>query len=79
MPDVLIRNVPDATLAALKHRAGADRRSLQQELLGILEAAIADQASPTPAEIAATIRARLAASGRAFGDSTALVREDRER
>jgi hypothetical protein len=28
---------------------------------------------------AATIQARLAASGRAFGDSTALVREDRQR
>ena len=79
MPDVLIRNVPEATLAVLKSRAAASRRSLQQDLLGILEAAVAEQTSPTPAEIAATIRARLAASGRAFGDSTALVREDRER
>lgn len=79
MPDVLIRNVPEATLAALKIRAGEERRSLQQELLGILEAAVAGQPSPTPAEIAATIRARLAASARSFGDSTVLVREDRER
>lgn len=79
MPDVLIRNVPEMILAALKSRAAASRRSLQQDLLGILEAAVAERASPTPAEIAATIRARLAASGRAFGDSTALVREDRER
>jgi plasmid stability protein len=79
MPDVLIRDVPEATLTALKERAGTGRRSLQQELLGILKAAAEEQASPTPAEIAATIRSRLAASGRSFSDSTPLVREDRER
>ena len=33
----------------------------------------------TPAELAAAIRTRLAQSGRTFSDSTALVREDRER
>ena len=79
MPDVLIRNVPEATLTALKQRAGRGHRSLQQELLGILRAAAEEQASPTPAEIAATIRARLAASGRTFSDSTPMLREDRER
>jgi plasmid stability protein len=79
VPDVLIRNVPEATLAALKERAGRGHRSLQQELLGILQAAAEEQVAPTPAEIAARIRARLAASDRTFSDSTPLVREDRER
>jgi plasmid stability protein len=79
VPDVLIRNVPEATLAALKERAGRGHRSLQQELLGILQAAAEEQVAPTPAEIAATIRTRLAAGDRTFSDSTPLVREDRER
>jgi plasmid stability protein len=79
VPDVLIRNVPEATLAALKQRAGLGRRSLQQELLGLLQTAADEEASPTPAEIAALIRARLAASDRTFSDSTQIVREDRER
>ena len=33
----------------------------------------------TPADVADTIRARLAAGGRTFADSTPLIREDRER
>lgn len=79
MPDVLIRNVPEAVLHILKRRAADHRRSLQQELLSILEAAAHEAPEKTPVEVAAAIRARLARSGRSFSDSTPLVREDRER
>ena len=79
MADVLIRNVDQSTLEALKRRAERHRRSLQQELLTILEAAVREPAPRMPAELAATLRTRLAQSGRTFSDSTALIREDRER
>jgi plasmid stability protein len=39
MPDVLVRNIPEPVLATLKQRAAQHRRSLQQELLSVIEAA----------------------------------------
>ena len=75
----MIPNVDQATLDALKQRATRHRRSLRQELMTILEAAVREPVQQTPAELAATNRTRLAQSGRTFSDSTALVREDRER
>ena len=79
MPDLVIPNIDQATLDALKQGATRHRRSLQQELVTILEAAVREPVQQTPAELAAAIRTRLAQSGRTFSDSTALVREDRER
>ena len=79
MPNVLVRDVPPETLAALKIRARQHRRSLQQELAALLEEAAQQAAQPSPDEIAATIRARLARPGRVFTDNTALIREDRQR
>jgi plasmid stability protein len=79
MPDVLVRNVPDPVLDAVKRRARQHRRSLQQELLSILEDVSVESLRPSPAEVAAAIRERLARSGRVFSDSTPLIREDRER
>ena len=79
MANLLLRNVPDATLAALKQRARQNRRSLQQELLRIVEDAAVEQPTKAPAELAAAIRARLAQNGREFGDSVLDLRQDRER
>ena len=80
MPDVLVRNVPESVLEALKQQAAQHRRSLQQELVSILEAAATQGASrQTAVDLAARIRARLAESGRLFSDSTELLREDRAR
>ncbi len=79
MPNVLVRKVPPEVLQALKARASAHRRSLQQELAAVLEEVAHPRPSRSPAEIAAAIRERLARSGRTFGDSAALVREDRTR
>ena len=79
MPNVLVRDVPRETLEGLKQQAAEHRRSLQQELLSVLNDALARSMRRDPAEVAATIRRRLAATGRTFGDSAALVREDRLR
>ena len=79
MPNVLVRDISLETLSALKTRARKHRRSLQQELAALLEEAAQQAAQPSPDEIAAAIRARLARPGRVFTDSTALIREDRER
>jgi antitoxin FitA len=79
MPDILVRGVPPETLDALKQRARAHRRSLQQEVLSILEASAREARAPDPAQVAAAIRERLARSGRSFSDSASLIREDRER
>ena len=79
MPDVLVRNVPQHTLEALKRRAAQHRRSLQQELHILIEAATTPSPERTPAQVARTIKERLARTGRTFSDSTPLVREDRER
>ncbi|MBI2863206.1 MAG: hypothetical protein HYX94_01410 [Chloroflexi bacterium] len=79
MPDVLVRDVPEQTLDALRQRAKRNRRSLQQELLRVLEATAVETQPRSAGEIAAAIRARLSQGGRSFGDSADLVREDRER
>lgn len=79
MPDILIRNVPEPIVERLKDRAARHRRSLQRELLAIIEAAVGEPSAPDPARVAAAIRERLAASGRRFSDSAGLVREDRDR
>jgi len=78
VPNVLIRDIPAETLAALKDRARQHRRSLQQELAALLEQAAKQSSQPSPDEIGAAIRTRLARTGRVFTDSTPLIREDRE-
>lgn len=79
MTDILVRGVPEPTLEILKRRAKEHRRSLQQEVLSILERAAGEPGSRTAADVAAQIRSNLEKSGRQFGDSAALVREDRSR
>jgi plasmid stability protein len=79
MPDVLVRGVPDEILDALKQRARANRRSLQQEVLRILETSAREAQAVDPAQVADAIRQRLARGGRSFSDSVPLIREDRER
>lgn len=78
MPDILIRNVPPSVLASLKRQAAARHRSLQQEVLAILEEAASIDALKAE-RLAAHIREKLAGTGRQFSDSAELLREDRER
>lgn len=79
MASILVRHLSASTLDALKQRAKRNRRSLQQEVLSILDSVTKQSSRETAAEIAVRVRSRLAVSGRVFGDSAALVREDRER
>jgi len=81
MPDLLIRNVPEHVVNALKTRAAQRHRSLQGELLAVLEAASGDPtgAAQSAAAVAERIRNALATRTETLGDSTELVREDRER
>ena len=78
MADLLVREVPAEIVASLKKRAYDNKRSMQQELLLILqEAALKEQLKA--AEAAAVVRERLAGYGSCYTDSTVVIREDRER
>jgi antitoxin FitA len=76
MGQVIIRNLDNAVIDALKRRAALNRRSLEQELRLLLTAA----ARPTPEERVALARDIRRMTRRvAQTDSTALIREDRDR
>jgi len=78
MADILVRNLPPATLARLKRRAAAQGRSLQQELFALLVEAGAQE--PADAlRLAARLRRRLVRTHPVQDDSAALVRQDRDR
>jgi antitoxin FitA len=78
MGQVLVRNLEESTINALKERAKAHHRSLQSEVKTILE----DSASlPHAADQAKRLRAlhtELFGKKR-FPDSTPMIRKDRER
>jgi len=76
MADVLIRGVPQDVVEKLKARASDNKRSLQQELLLVLQDAVTPRVL-RGIELADRIRESLADSS--YGDSTELIREDRER
>lgn len=76
MADLLVRNVPASVMERLKAQAARNDRSVQKEALAIIEAGT----KPTMAEWleeAARLREQLAAEGYS-GDSTAMIREDRD-
>jgi len=76
MAQVLVRNLDDMVVARLKKRAQQRGRSLQTEVKEILEQA----AGPDPAELRRHVeRVRRMFAGKRFGDSAALIREDRAR
>jgi plasmid stability protein len=71
---VSVKQVPEGVARGLRNRARRNRRSLQQELLLILEeAALAERLSP------AELHRRVRALGlRTPSESKAMVREDRD-
>jgi antitoxin FitA len=79
MAQVVVREIGDATFAALKSRAKRHGRSLEAEIRLILsEAARHEDAKKVWAAID-RFHAKMKQSGRHFADSAVLIREDRER
>ncbi len=76
MAQVLVRNVPEDVVERLKDRASRKGRSLEAELRSVLEAAARLDRGEFR-ERAGVIRRQL--EGRYHSDSTALIREDRDR
>jgi plasmid stability protein len=70
-----IKNAPDDVVLRLKARAARHHRSLQGELLAIVEAAVREDRRRTVEEIRAEIR-RLGVS--TPDEATAIIRADRD-
>lgn len=76
MPQLVLPDLDPATFDRLRQRAREHNRPVEAEAQAILAEAVRP-ADPWAAVDA--FRERLAASGRAFEDSTDLLREDRAR
>jgi plasmid stability protein len=70
-----IKNAPEAVVQRLRQRAERHHRSLQGELLAIIEAAAAEGQPATPAEVLAEVR-RLGL--RTPSEAVAMIRADRD-
>ncbi|MBV9776723.1 MAG: Arc family DNA-binding protein [Acetobacteraceae bacterium] len=70
-----IKNAPEQVVQRLRERAARHHRSLQGELLAIVEAAVQEDRPAAPAEILAEIR-RLGLH--TPSESAALIRADRD-
>jgi plasmid stability protein len=71
-----IKNAPDDVVNRLKLRAERHRRSLQGELLVILEEASRTPGPLTPEDILSAVRGRKLLSP---SEATAMIRADRDR
>ncbi len=76
MADLLVRNVPPGVMERLKAQAQRNNRSLQKEALAILEAGARLTWSEW-LELADQLREESKSWG-VIGDSTDLIREDRD-
>jgi antitoxin FitA len=56
MPDLSIKNAPGDVVERLRKRAEQNHRSLQGELLAIIEAAVREERPATPREILDEVR-----------------------
>jgi plasmid stability protein len=77
MGQVLIRGLEEDVLERLRRRADGNHRSLEGELREILLTASRQVSLTEARELADRLRTRL--EGRPHGDSTDLIREDRDR
>ncbi|HEY4113656.1 MAG TPA: hypothetical protein VGM17_06290 [Rhizomicrobium sp.] len=77
MAQLLVRDISDKLVSALKKRAKQNGRSAEAEHRHILEAALGPRVSAAWKEID-RLRDELAESGRKFSDSTEIIRRDRD-
>ncbi|HZT87572.1 MAG TPA: Arc family DNA-binding protein [Stellaceae bacterium] len=71
-----IKNAPDEIVAQVKQRAQRNHRSMQRELLAIIEEAVREPRRLTPDEILARARTLGLKPG---PEAAAIVRSDRDR
>jgi plasmid stability protein len=70
-----VENVPEEVAARLEERARKSRRSLQGELLRILEKAVADEDRLTPRQVLEKVQSL---NLKTPAESAAFVRQDRD-
>lgn len=76
MPVTLsIKNAPDEIVERLRRRATRHHRSLQGEMLAILEAAVSDKSTLAPREVIAEVRRLGLSTPREAADD---IRDDRD-
>jgi antitoxin FitA len=76
MPDLSIKNAPEDVVERLRRRAERNHRSLQGELLAIIEAAVRDERPARPREILDEVRRLGLETPR---EAAAIIRADRGR
>jgi plasmid stability protein len=72
--DISIKGVPESLAEALRRRAARHHRSVQEEVLGILQASVPEERPLTFSAFVAEGRAQGISTP---GESAAMVREDR--
>lgn len=70
-----IKNVPDALAGRLRQRAARNHRSLQGELMAILEQSVTDEVSVSPRQILDEVRSLGLSTG---SEATEMIREERD-
>jgi len=73
--ELSIKGLPDTVAQKLRKRAASHHRSLQREVVAILEGSVGEERTLTPAELLAEVRGRGLATP---SESAAFVREDRD-
>ena len=76
LTNLSVKNAPDDIVARLKRRAAEHNRSLQGELLAILEEAVSSSRRLNPADVLAEVK-RLGL--RTPAEAVEIVRADRDR
>jgi antitoxin FitA len=78
MPELILTDVTEAVFNHLQRRAAIHQRTPAEEAKSILADVLADRREHSWAEVDAIYR-RFSTSGRIFGNSAELLREDRDR
>ena len=73
--DLSIKGVPDALVEALRRRAAAHDRTVDEEVVGILEDSLPERGRITPTELLAEVQAM---GLHTPSDSVEIIREDRD-
>ena len=73
--DLSIKGLPDALVEALRRRAAQHNRTVDQEVVGILEAGLSEAPNRTFTEFVARQRAR---GLHTPDEAAAMIREDRD-